>query len=110
MKEEKEEFIKKEIDLFPSLDRLNHPLFIYAIYLKYLNIDRIITTIKTLFNNDNYSEIKVEVILINLLYIFIKYSKAIRISFESTYQNNSMILSMFSYLKNKHEIYLKNSF
>ncbi|CAG8747172.1 11762_t:CDS:2, partial [Funneliformis mosseae] len=73
---------KKELNLIVSHDMLNQPLFNYAKYLKYLDIDRIITTIRILFDN----------------YTFSKESER-----QVETKNNSIILSTFSYLKNKHE-------
>ncbi|CAI2188402.1 18626_t:CDS:1 [Funneliformis geosporum] len=109
-----EEEERDELNLIDSNDIPNHPLFNYAKYLKYLHVDRIITIIKTLLNNDTYfedSERQVEVILTSLLNIFIKFSKVMKISFESIYQeNNSIILSAFSYLKDKNESSFKDFF
>ncbi|CAG8488050.1 18789_t:CDS:2 [Rhizophagus irregularis] len=92
---------KKEIFVNP----LNKsPLYNYSTYLKCLDIDRIINTIK------NWSsDIKVEPILINLLYIFMKYSKnVIKLCFDPKFQdNNIIILSSFTYLNDNYNILFK---
>ncbi|RGB30122.1 hypothetical protein C1646_818076 [Rhizophagus diaphanus] len=92
---------KKEIFVNP----LNkNTLYNYSIYLKCLDIDRIINTIK------NWSpDIKVEPILINLLYIFMKYSKnVVKLCFDPKFQdNNTIILSSFTYLNDNYNILFK---
>ncbi|PKY39662.1 hypothetical protein RhiirA4_452882 [Rhizophagus irregularis] len=92
---------KKEIFVNP----LNKsPLYNYSTYLKCLDIDRIINTIKNWSSN-----IKVEPILINLLYIFMKYSKnVIKLCFDPKFQdNNTIILSSFTYLNDNYNILFK---
>ncbi|GBB94363.1 hypothetical protein RclHR1_02340020 [Rhizophagus clarus] len=97
---------KKEIFINSSLNR--RPLFNYSTYLKCLDIDRIINTIKN-WSTDDTEPKKIETILINLLYIFMKYSKnVIKLCFDPKfYDNNSIILSSFSYLNDNYNILFK---